>query len=175
MNANTTPAEFPTFYQWIATNRPEGAAESAVISPLEDWAYSARGYVDAAQSHVDDPDGMIAAHLGRVAEEYSDNTDDHSEIDADHFQGYADDGSAEFVTYDHGKRQALILWAWNADVNMDPFGTGELEPARLWETVETFAAYAIESAVSATLQDAADAYAAARQEWEDEDEDDDDA
>ena len=96
-------------------------------------------------------------------------------INADHFQKYADDGSAEFVTYDHGKRQALILWAWNADVNMDPFDTGELEPARLWEHVETFAAYAIESAVSATLQDAADAYAAARQEWEDEREDADDA
>ena len=111
------------------------------------------------------------ASLG-VGQEYSDNTDDHSEINADHFQEYAEDGSAEFVTYDHGKRQALILWAWNADVNMDPFDTGELEPARLWETVETFAAYAIESAVSATLQDAADAYAAARQEWEDEDEDD---
>ena len=175
MNANTTPAEFPTFYQWITTNRPEGAIVVESITPLEDWAYSARGYVDAAQSHVDDPDGMIAAHLGRVAEEYSDNTEDHSEINADHFQEYADDGSAEFVTYDYGKRRALIAWAWDADVNMDPFGTGELEPARLWETVETFAAYAIESAVSATLQDAADAYAAARQEWEDEDEDDDDA
>lgn len=172
MNANTTPAEFPTFFQWMTTNRPEGAIVVESITPLEDWAYSARGYVDAMQSYVSDPDGMIAGHLARVAEEYSDNTDDHSEINADHFQEYADDGSAEFVTYDHGKRQALILWAWNADVNMDPFGTGELEPARLWETVETFAAYAIESAVSATLQDAADAYAAARQEWEDEDEDD---
>ena len=175
MNANTTPAEFPTFFQWMTTNRPEGAIVVESITPLEDWAYSARGYVDAMQSYVSDPEGMIAGHLARVAEEYSDNTDDHSEINADHFQEYADDGSAEFVTYDHGKRQALILWAWNADVNMDPFGTGELEPARLWETVETFAAYAIESAVSATLQDAADAYAAARQEWEDEDEDDDDA
>ena len=172
MNANTTPAEFPTFFQWMTTNRPEGAIVVESITPLEDWAYSARGYVDAMQSYVSDPEGMIAGHLARVAEEYSDNTDDHSEINADHFQEYADDGSAEFVTYDHGKRQALILWAWNADVNMDPFGTGELEPARLWETVETFAAYAIESAVSATLQDAADAYAAARQEWEDEDEDD---
>lgn len=172
MNANTTPAEFPTFFQWMTTNRPEGAIVVESITPLEDWAYSARGYVDAMQSYVSDPEGMIAGHLARVAEEYSDNTDDHSEINADHFQKYADDGSAEFVTYDHGKRQALILWAWNADVNMDPFGTGELEPARLWETVETFAAYAIESAVSATLQDAADAYAAARQEWEDEDEDD---
>ena len=175
MNANTTPAEFPTFFQWMTTNRPEGAIVVESITPLEDWAYSARGNVDAMQSYVSDPEGMIAGHLARVAEEYSDNTDDHSEINADHFQEYADDGSAEFVTYDHGKRQALILWAWNADVNMDPFGTGELEPARLWETVETFAAYAIESAVSATLQDAADAYAAARQEWEDEDEDDDDA
>ena len=172
MSNNTTPAEFPTFFQWMTTNRPEGAIVVESITPLEDWAYSARGYVDAMQSYVSDPDGMIAGHLARVAEEYSDNTDDHSEINADHFQEYADDGSAEFVTYDHGKRQALILWAWNADVNMDPFGTGELEPARLWETVETFAAYAIESAVSATLQDAADAYAAARQEWEDEDEDD---
>ena len=172
MNANTTPAEFPTFFQWMTTNRPEGAIVVESITPLEDWAYSARGYVDAMQSCVSDPEGMIAGHLARVAEEYSDNTDDHSEINADHFQEYADDGSAEFVTYDHGKRQALILWAWNADVNMDPFGTGELEPARLWETVETFAAYAIESAVSATLQDAADAYAAARQEWEDEGEDD---
>lgn len=172
MSNNTTTAEFPTFYQWITTNRPEGAAESAVISPLEDWGYSARGNVDAMQSYVSDPEGMIAGHLARVAEEYSDNTDDHSEIDADHFQEYADDGSAEFVTYDHGKRQALIVWAWNADVSMDPFGTGELDPARLWEHVETFAAYAIESAVNATLQDAADAYAAARQEWEDEDEDD---
>ena len=172
MNANTTPAEFPTFFQWMTTNRPEGAIVVESITPLEDWAYSARGYVDAMQSYVSDPEGMIAGHLARVAEEYSDNTDDHSEINADHFQEYADDGSAEFVTYDHGKRQALILWAWNADVNMDPFGTGELEPARLWETVETFAAYAIESAVSATLQDAADAYAAARQEWEDEGEDD---
>lgn len=175
MNANTTPAEFPTFFQWMTTNRPEGAIVVESITPLEDWGYSARGNVDAMQSYVSDPDGMIAGHLARVAEEYSDNTDDHSEINADHFQEYADDGSAEFVTYDHGKRQALILWAWNADVNMDPFDTGELEPARLWETVETFAAYAIESAVSATLQDAADAYAAARQEWEDEDEDDDDA
>ena len=172
MSNNTTPAEFPTFFQWMTTNRPEGAIVVESITPLEDWAYSARGYVDAMQSYVSDPEGMIAGHLARVAEEYSDNTDDHSEINADHFQEYADDGSAEFVTYDHGKRQALILWAWNADVNMDPFGTGELEPARLWETVETFAAYAIESAVSATLQDAADAYAAARQEWEDEDEDD---
>ena len=172
MSNNTTPAEFPTFFQWMTTNRPEGAIVVESITPLEDWAYSARGYVDAMQSYVSDPEGMIAGHLARVAEEYSDNTDDHSEINADHFQKYADDGSAEFVTYDHGKRQALILWAWNADVNMDPFGTGELEPARLWETVETFAAYAIESAVSATLQDAADAYAAARQEWEDEDEDD---
>ena len=172
MSNNTTPAEFPTFFQWMTTNRPEGAIVVESITPLEDWAYSARGYVDAMQSYVSDPEGMIAGHLARVAEEYSDNTDDHSEINADHFQEYADDGSAEFVTYDHGKRQALILWAWNADVNMDPFDTGELEPARLWETVETFAAYAIESAVSATLQDAADAYAAARQEWEDEDEDD---
>ena len=172
MNANTTPAEFPTFFQWMTTNRPEGAIVVESITPLEDWAYSARGYVDAMQSYVSDPEGMIAGHLARVAEEYSDNTDDHSEINADHFQEYADDGSAEFVTYDYGKRQALIVWAWNADVSMDPFGTGELEPARLWETVETFAAYAIESAVSATLQDAADAYAAARQEWEDEDEDD---
>ena len=172
MSNNTTPAEFPTFFQWMTTNRPEGAIVVESITPLEDWAYSARGYVDAMQSYVSDPEGMIAGHLARVAEEYSDNTDDHSEINADHFQKYADDGSAEFVTYDHGKRQALILWAWNADVNMDPFDTGELEPARLWETVETFAAYAIESAVSATLQDAADAYAAARQEWEDEDEDD---
>ena len=172
MSNNTTPAEFPTFFQWMTTNRPEGAIVVESITPLEDWAYSARGYVDAMQSYVSDPEGMIAGHLAQVAEEYSDNTDDHSEINADHFQEYADDGSAEFVTYDHGKRQALILWAWNADVNMDPFGTGELEPARLWETVETFAAYAIESAVSATLQDAADAYAAARQEWEDEDEDD---
>ena len=172
MSNNTTPAEFPTFFQWMTTNRPEGAIVVESITPLEDWAYSARGYVDAMQSYVSDPEGMIAGHLARVAEEYSDNTDDHSEINADHFQEYADDGSAEFVTYDHGKRQALILWAWNADVNMDPFDTGELEPARLWETVETFAAYAIESAVSATLQDAADAYAAARQKWEDEDEDD---
>ena len=172
MNANTTPAEFPTFFQWMTTNRPEGAIVVESITPLEDWAYSARGYVDAMQSYVSDPEGMIAGHLARVAEEYSDNTDDHSEINADHFQEYADDGSAEFVTYDHGKRQALILWAWNADVNMDPFGTGEIDPAKLWEHVETFAAYAIESAVSATLQDAADAYAAARQEWEDEDEDD---
>ena len=172
MNANTTPAEFPTFYQWITTNRPEGAAESAVISPLEDWAYAARGNVDAAQSHVNDPDGMIAAHLASTAEEYSDNTDDQSEINADHFQRYADAGSATFETYDYGKRQALILWAWNAGVDMDPFGAGEIDPAKLWETVETFAAYAIESAVSATLQDAADAYAAARQEWEDEGEDD---
>ena len=172
MNANTTPAEFPTFYQWITTNRPEGAAESAVISPLEDWAYAARGNVDAAQSHVDDPDGMIAAHLASTAEEYSDNTDDQSEINADHFQRYADAGSATFETYDYGKRQALILWAWNAGVDMDPFGEGKISPAQLWEHVETLAAYAIESAVSATLQDAADAYAAARQEWEDEDEDD---
>ena len=175
MNANTTPAEFPTFYQWITTNRPEGAIVVASVTPLEDWAYSARGYVDAMQSYVSDPEGMIAGHLARVAEEYSDNTDDHSEINADHFQEYADNGSAEFVTYDHGKRQALILWAWNADVNMDPFGAGEIDPAKLWEHVETFAAYAIESAVSATLQDAADAYAAARQEWEDEREDEDDA
>ena len=175
MSNNTATAEFPTFFQWMTTNRPEGAIVVESITPLEDWAYSARGYVDAMQSYVSDPEGMIAGHLARVAEEYSDNTDDHSEINADHFQEYADDGSAEFVTYDHGKRQALILWAWNADVNMDPFDTGELEPARLWETVETFAAYAIESAVSATLQDAADAYAAARQEWEDEREDADDA
>ena len=175
MSNNTTPAEFPTFFQWMTTNRPEGAIVVESITPLEDWAYSARGYVDAMQSYVSDPEGMIAGHLARVAEEYSDNTDDHSEINADHFQEYADDGSAEFVTYDHGKRQALILWAWNADVNMDPFGTGELDPARLWEHVETFAAYAIESAVSATLQDAADAYAAARQEWEDEREEADDA
>ena len=175
MNANTTPAEFPTFFQWMTTNRPEGAIVVESITPLEDWGYSARGNVDAMQSYVSDPDGMIAGHLARVAEEYSDNTDDHSEINADHFQEYADDGSAEFVTYDHGERQALILWAWNADVNMDPFGTGEIDPARLWEHVETFAAYAIESAVSATLQDAADAYAAARQEWEDEDEDEGDA
>ena len=175
MSNNTTPAEFPTFFQWMTTNRPEGAIVVESITPLEDWAYSARGYVDAMQSYVSDPEGMIAGHLARVAEEYSDNTDDHSEIDADHFQGYAEDGSAEFVTYDHGKRQALILWAWNADVSMDPFGTGEIDPAKLWEHVETFAAYAIESAVSATLQDAADAYAAARQEWEDEREDEDDA
>ena len=175
MNANTTPAEFPTFFQWMTTNRPEGAIVVESITPLEDWAYSARGYVDAMQSYVSDPEGMIAGHLTRVAEEYSDNTDDHSEVDADHFQGYAEGGSAEFVTYDHGDRQALILWAWNADVSMDPFGAGEVDPAKLWEHVETFAAYAIESAVNAALQDAADAYAAARQEWEDEREDADDA
>ena len=175
MSNNTTPAEFPTFFQWMTTNRPEGAIVVESITPLEDWAYSARGYVDAMQSYVSDPEGMIAGHLARVAEEYSDNTDDHSEIDADHFQDYADNSSARFETYDPKERRALIVWAWDVDVNMDPFGMGELDPAQLWENVEAFAAYAIESAVSATLQDAADAYAATRQEWEDEREDEDDA
>ena len=47
MNANTTPAEFPTFFQWMTTNRPEGAIVVESITPLEDWGYSARGYVDA--------------------------------------------------------------------------------------------------------------------------------
>lgn len=179
MSNNNTPAEFPTFYQWMTANRPEDAIVVGSVTPLEDWGWAARGNVDAMQSHVDDPEGMIADHLRSTAEEYSANTDDQSEICADHFQEYAEDGSATFETYDYGKRRALILWAWNADVDMDPFGAGEISAAKLWDHVESFAAYAIESAVSATIQEAADAYAAARQEWEDEredeDEDEDDA
>jgi len=165
------PATFPTFYEWMTNTRPESIDSWTTGTPMQDWVRLARQNVDAMQSYVSDPDGMIARHLANVAEEYSDITEDHRAICADDFQNYADDGSVEFSTYDYADRKALILWAWEADVNIDPFGAGSVDPDQQWNNIEGAACYAIESAVRATIEAAADAYREDRDEWEAEQED----